>query len=87
MVMHRKIIWDVQKQQTSLNGSQLHTLAVALDSESERDILESPESNEPKPFDYIIDRIKCEKLLKLEEKGLSCLLHLHDQLNKLLSTK
>lgn len=63
------------------------TLAVALDRESERDIPEASEPNKPELFDYITDYIKGEKLLKLEDEGLSCLLHLHDHLEELLLTK
>lgn len=87
MVMHRKIIWDVQKQQTSLNGSQLHTLAVALDGESERDIPKISEYNKTEIFYYIMHYINVDKVMKVEGKGLSCLLHLLDQLHELLSTK
>jgi hypothetical protein len=48
--------------------------------QSERNIPEASEPNKPEFFDYITDYIKGEKLLKLEDEGLSCLLHLHEHL-------
>lgn len=65
---------------SALSVSQLHALAITL---HEGEVPDVSETTELELFDYIITYVKSEKLRGLEDEGMSCLLHLQDQIKEL----
>ncbi|KAI4875326.1 hypothetical protein NFI96_030093, partial [Prochilodus magdalenae] len=79
----RMLVYTIQKRLSTLNESQLQTVAHAIHDEEST---ASPAGlSEPELYDFIVDYLRSERLRNMEDEGMSELLTLNDMLTNLLA--
>lgn len=84
---HCELLWEIQKLLHLLNEEQLYKVAVSLEDEWEVDIPAVTGSNEPELFEYLVGYMKSDQLMDLEDRGLSRLLIIRDEIEELTINK
>lgn len=79
------LLWEIHKKLPLLSASQLYQLAATL--VENEDSSELAEKSEPQLYYFISDYLKSDKLMNLEDEGMSHLLSFQDKINELLASK